>query len=60
MSNRKRRAGLKQLRWRVTLRGELRHVHADNWQAACERAVRRWQISKAEQEELSVKRDDPA
>jgi hypothetical protein len=41
----------KQIRWRVTLRGELLgHVHADNYTAAVERAVRRWQISKEDQE----------
>jgi hypothetical protein len=33
----------KSIRWRVTLRGGLPgHVYADNWPAACERAVRRW------------------
>jgi hypothetical protein len=37
---RPRRAGLKQIRWRVTLHGELLgYVYADNWPAACERAV---------------------
>jgi hypothetical protein len=47
MANHKRRSGLKQIRWRVTLRGELLgHVYADNWPAACERAVRRWKISR--------------
>jgi hypothetical protein len=47
----------KPLRWRVTLRGELLgHVFADNWPAACERAVRRWNISRADQEELLVQK----
>jgi hypothetical protein len=44
-------------RWRVTLRGELLgHVYADNWPAACERAVRRWNISVAEQAEMRVEK----
>jgi hypothetical protein len=47
----------KPIRWRVTLRGELLgHVYADNWPAACERAVRRWQISQEDQEELRVEK----
>jgi hypothetical protein len=55
----KRRTGLKQVRWRVTLRGELLgHVRADNYTAACERAVRRWRISKEEQVELVVEKDE--
>jgi hypothetical protein len=48
----------KSIRWRVTLRGELLgHVSADNWPAACERAVRRWRISRADQEELVVEKE---
>jgi hypothetical protein len=49
----------KQLRWAVYLRGEpLGYVFADNWPAACERAVRRWQISADDQQALSVERED--
>jgi hypothetical protein len=48
---------LKQIRWRVTLRGELLgHVYADNWPAACKRAVRRWNISVADQAERRVEK----
>jgi hypothetical protein len=48
---------LKQIRWAVYLRGELLgHVYADNWPAACERAVRRWKISRQDQEELRVEK----
>jgi hypothetical protein len=47
----------KPIRWRVTLRGELLgHVYADNWPAACERAARRWKISKQEQAELRLEK----
>jgi hypothetical protein len=47
----------KQIRWRVTLRGELLgNVWATTWPAACERAVRRWRISKEEQEEMRVEK----
>jgi hypothetical protein len=47
----------KPIRWAVYLRGELLgHVYADNGPAACERAVRRWQISHADQEELRVEK----
>jgi hypothetical protein len=54
---RPRRSGLRQIRWAVYLRGELLgHVYADNWPAACERAVRRWQISRADQAELRVEK----
>jgi hypothetical protein len=43
------------IRWAVYLRGELLgSVFALTWPAACERAVRRWQISREEQEELRV------
>jgi hypothetical protein len=50
-------SGLKQIRWRVTLRGELLgHVYADNFTAACERAVKRWKISSEDQEELRVEK----
>jgi hypothetical protein len=56
----KRRSGLKQIRWRVTLRGEpLGHVWADNYPAACERAVRRWKISVEDKEELVVEKETP-
>jgi hypothetical protein len=56
---RSRRSGLKQIRWRVILRGELLgHVYAMTWPAACERAVRRWQISADDQQALSVERED--
>jgi hypothetical protein len=49
----------KPIRWRVTLRGELLgYVFADNWLAACERAVRRWKISVDDQQALSVERED--
>jgi hypothetical protein len=52
---------LKQIRWRVTLRGELLgHVYANNWPAACERAVHRWKISRADQEELVVEKAEQA
>jgi hypothetical protein len=45
------------IRWRVTLRGELlSHVYADNGPAACERAVKRWTISRDDQEELRVEK----
>jgi hypothetical protein len=45
----------KPIRWRVTLRGQmLGYVFADNWPAACERAVHRWKLSRADQEELKV------
>jgi hypothetical protein len=48
---------LKQIRWAVYLRGELLgHVYADNWPAACERAVRGWKISRQDQEELRVEK----
>jgi hypothetical protein len=54
---RPRRAGLKQIRWRVTLRSELLGVvYADNFVAACGRAVRRWNISREDQEELRVEK----
>jgi hypothetical protein len=53
----RRRSGLKQIRWRVMLRGELLgHVFADNFTAACGRAVRRWKISRGDQEELRVEK----
>jgi hypothetical protein len=56
---RPRRSGLKQIRWAVYLRGQLLgHVYADNRPAACERAVRRWKISRQDQEELVVEKDD--
>jgi hypothetical protein len=49
----------KPIRWAVYLRGELLgRVYADNWPAACERAVRRWQISADDQQALSVERED--
>jgi hypothetical protein len=42
----------------VTLRGELLgHVYAETWRSACERAVRRWKISRADQEEVVVQKD---
>jgi hypothetical protein len=54
---RPRRSGLKQIRWAVYLRGELLgYVYATTWPAACERAVRRWQISRADQEEMVVEK----
>jgi hypothetical protein len=54
---RPRRAGLKQIRWRVTLRGELLgYVFALTWPAACGRAVRRWKLSREDQEELRVEK----
>jgi hypothetical protein len=31
-------------------------VYADNFVAACERAVRRWKISREDQEELRVEK----
>jgi hypothetical protein len=47
----------KLIRWAVYLRGELLgHVFALTWPAACERAVRRWKISRADQEELCVEK----
>jgi hypothetical protein len=50
-----RRRRSKPIRWAVYLRGQLLgHVWALTWPAACERAVRRWQISKEKQEELRV------
>jgi hypothetical protein len=50
-----------QARWRVTLRGELLgYVFADNWPAACERAVRRWKIRREDQEELRVEKVEQA
>jgi hypothetical protein len=45
------------IRWRVTLCGELLgYVFALAWPAACERAVRRWKISREDQEELRVEK----
>jgi hypothetical protein len=32
-------------------------VYADNWRAACARAVQRWKISKEEQRELRVEKE---
>jgi hypothetical protein len=44
-------------RWRVTLRGELLgYVYATTWPAAVERAVRRWKLSREDQEELRVEK----
>jgi hypothetical protein len=55
----RRRSGPQQRRWRVALRGELLgHVWVLTFPAACERAVRRWRISAADQQELVVEQDD--
>jgi hypothetical protein len=55
----KRLSGLKQIRWAVSLRGErLGVVYAGNYTAACARAVQRWRISREEQEELRVEKDE--
>jgi hypothetical protein len=57
--HRPRQSKPKQIRWAVYLRGEkLGHVCADNFVAACERAVRRWKISVDDQQALSVERED--
>ena len=50
----------KQIRWRVTLRGQvLGYVFALTSPAACERAVRRWRIPVEQQVEMRVEKDEP-
>jgi hypothetical protein len=45
----------KALRWSVYLRGGLLgQVLADNWPAACRRAMQRWRIAPEDQKELMV------